>query len=316
MSEAGENRPWRAAFITTIVSISLTPLAAMVGYYSSKALAAPKLSVQYADAIPETAPLTIDKSLGQVVRHIIESSEQPSAFPAASPYFEPGCVQQLGSGSVALDCAKQFRAGIPQLLDSMDYYKSVLVQDRQAIEAWDGRSELSLTPLYLPEFQSLEEAAASNKPATINVLHNNEKLITDERVSAVSLMATLSDFIGAPEKRTGKVSFKVGVLNSGDSDGVIFPSAKLSAHNFDVSLRNTSPFVAAPWSGNFNPNGSFNVIRAHSFLEVNFIVDETKTLPSAQDSWRAAVKNGTQDDYTIELKTSGSPIVGKGQLPP
>ncbi|MGH7837688.1 MAG: hypothetical protein ACREQC_07675 [Candidatus Binataceae bacterium] len=318
MSDAGESRPWRAALVTSLVSISLTPLAAMVGYYSGKVLAAPKLSIQYATPVIETAPLAIDKSMGQTVQQIIRGSEATAPYVGGNPFFQSQCVQELGSASVSLDCANQFRAGMPQLLDSMDFEKNLMERDRQAIEAWNGKTEIALTPLYLPELgESLEASAYNNKQGTINILRNYENSISDQHKAGVTLLATLSDFVAAPAKRTGKVSFKVGVLNSGDSDGVIFPSATLSSHNFDLTLRNTPPFTPFPYAAvNPTTNGSFNVVRAHSFSEVDFVVDDTKTLPVAQDSWRSAVKSGTQEDFTIQLTTSGRPIGGKGQLPP
>ncbi|HKV56550.1 MAG TPA: hypothetical protein VJN94_18085 [Candidatus Binataceae bacterium] len=316
MAEEKGPTGWRGAIVTTAVAIALNPLMVMVGYYSSKMLAAPKLSVEYATAVVETAPFALDKSITALP--ILQDIQQFSPYGAfgAPGTFEP-CDHQFTSGSLTAECVTQFRTIVQQSLQSIDFSLSYIKRNREAIEQWDGKSDLSLSPLILPNMnEPLEVTARNDRKLAISLLRDNEVSIADIRKELTDFQDKLQVFVSAPIRRTGKVSFRVGVLNSGDSDGVIFPSASLSFHDSKLTLHNGSlASMMAPYVAPF-PGVAFNVVRAHSFNEISFVLDDALTPPGAQNEWRSLVTGGVQEKFTIELKTSARPISGGGWLPP
>jgi len=122
----------------------------------------------------------------------------------------------------------------------------------------------------------------------------------------------------------------VGVLNSGDSDGVIFPNASLSfLQNIEVKLIGLAASRVSPYEPPTAlppplpveaPSGyvaaPFNVVRAHSFLELTLGIDAINTPAGTQEPLLSAVEHESQERFTIVLKSSSSkPIAGESNLP-
>ena len=312
-----DGNSWRSAFIGAIAAVVLSPLSLAIGYYSSKALSAPKLSVEYIAPSVETETLKIDKSafswpqLQQTM--MIAQSPSVGMYDAA---FE-ACQREAEAGAISLSCATELSAKLKQALQFLDFENNIIDSDVQTIAAWDGRSDLSITPIYLPTMSdSLEVLARQDKRLTINMLRDYERQFADARKVAEAFESALKTFAEAAPVRTGKVTFRVGVLNSGDSDGVVFPSAKLTCQGSELQLRatNGSPYFSAVPAPSV-PSSAYNVVRSHSFTEILLEINDAVTPPDAQNSWRALVKAQSQDEFTIQLKTSGSPVTGKGRLP-
>jgi hypothetical protein len=312
-----DGNSWRSAFIGAIAAVVLSPLSLAIGYYSSKALSAPKLSIEYIAPSVETETLKLEKSA--VSWPQLEQTLMIAQGPGIGTYdaaFQE-CQREAEAGAISVSCATELSAKLKQALQFVDFENNIIESDVQTISAWDGRSDLSITPIYLPSMgDPLEVLARQDKRLTINMLRDYEKQFADARKIAEVFESELKTFAEAAPMRTGKVTFRVGVLNSGDSDGVVFPAAKLTCQGSELQLRATngsSYFGAAPYTA--VPSSAFNVVRAHSFTEIMLEINDSVTPPDAQNSWRALVKAQSQDEFTIQLKTSGSPVTGKGRLP-
>jgi len=153
-----------------------------------------------------------------------------------------------------------------------------------------------------------------------------------------ALLDTLNSFLSRKPTRTG-IIFRIGILNSGDSDGVIFPNATLAfLQNRQVKLINVAPSngsdvlpslapspgtlsvvpgLAAPTVASASPPViPFNVVHAHSFVELTMGVDPIKTPLDDQKSLQSAVEHESQERFTVILISSGSSsISGEANLP-
>lgn len=168
----------RGAFITAVVTavmaIALNPISIFIGYYLSKSLAAPKLSIQYITPVVQTEPLALDKS---VVTHLTNPSVPLPIMPAyADPYSQ--CTAQFRSFSLSLDCAKFYQTRVQQDLDALKSRQQTVQEDIRAVSAWNGETPLSLPVLYLPGEQPLEfpYMPKAEKGSTLALLHQWDKV--------------------------------------------------------------------------------------------------------------------------------------------
>jgi hypothetical protein len=313
-----ESTTWRSAFIGALIAIVLSPLSLVVGYYSSKYLAAPKLSVQYIVPVVDTEHMTFDAKLTSLMPPVQQTLAMSQMQLGAYDPSLQGCNQQFENGSLDLACAIRFRTKLKAAEKTLDYQNDLIEKDRSTIAAWDGKSELVIMPLMFPEAgEPLDELARENPKAAIGKLRDYEKAFSKDHDMIETVTAQLDAFVAATPKRTGNVTFKVGVLNSGDSDGVIFPDAGLSCHVSDLKLQSTISAVQSAFLlSSPSPASPFSVVREHSFSEITLELNSTVSRPQDQQNWASLVKSGTQEEFTIELKTSTSPISRKGILPP
>jgi hypothetical protein len=93
--------------------------------------------------------------------------------------------------------------------------------------------------------------------------------------------------------RTGDLELIVGVLNSGDSDGVIANRATLTFDGKELWLHP-------------QPDDTWTPIKAHAFQEIRFAVGESDEDPELLKEWKAAIVAGKKIDITVTLKTGAN----------
>jgi hypothetical protein len=92
----------------------------------------------------------------------------------------------------------------------------------------------------------------------------------------------------------------IGVLNSGDSDGVVVRNGRLTV--VDVEL----PVVTE----------RYTVIEAHSFEEIRFSLDRSNAQINAMERWQNLVKGGFQERFQVTLtEGSGRVLAKEARLP-
>jgi hypothetical protein len=311
---------WRDALIGAGAVIILSPISLSVSYYINKSLASPKLAIEYIAPSVETLGLTVDRSTGSLL-YAAEQALGPIGQVNAFDPMGQECHRQISSGSLATSCVSRYRAVLPSELNDMKLERDDLESNRRAIAAWDRKSALTLIPIEAPNLpQSLESAAAENPRLTAMALNNDVNFLNDKISGISNFMTKLNDFAASPATRTGDVSFRVGILNYGDTDAVIFPSAGLLFHETHLDLRIANPTALSLGVGPVTTTSSaapvLNVVRQHSFAEITLTVDTSTTSPIAQDAWRSLVKQKAQEQFTIEVNSSTERVSAKGWLPP
>ncbi len=112
------------------------------------------------------------------------------------------------------------------------------------------------------------------------------------------------------EKRTGEATIRLGVLNSGDSEGVVYPKALLrsAAGEIDLAPTTAGNQILGPSSG------GYVVVPARSFREVTFTMDRS-TRGDAAENWKKLLQATSGNDITVVLQTSAGSLTAKGKLP-
>jgi hypothetical protein len=158
------------AIITMLIT---TPISILIGYYLSKSLAAPKLSIEYITPVVLTEPLTLENT---IVQQLILHTSGPPVFLPNPGIEQYQCAEQLRS-SLSLGCTKYYQANLQDNLRILSAKHEEINRDIKAISAWDGSKPLSLPPLYLPIGTDLyfPWMPIADKERVITVLRQNDK---------------------------------------------------------------------------------------------------------------------------------------------
>lgn len=113
-------------------------------------------------------------------------------------------------------------------------------------------------------------------------------------------------------KRVGEVVFSVGVINSGNSDTLILPQASITYAGNNISIRQIRYYHMKNGFSDTTP--VYNLVKANSFSQVIYYLDETNTPQSALEPLRKAIINNHQDEFKITIKSSSGEHQGNGYL--
>ena len=289
----------RTAIVTTLIAIALNPISVFVGYYLGQSLQAPRLKVEYVVVDVETSPFVIDGSTlapvqkNMTIRQLLDQK-----------LYGP-CDDWLSDGQLPANCVHKAIQAIEDVVDQISYEAELVSSNVKSLEEWNGSGELLLQPIFLPHVQEdLTIIARRNRPAAIDVSKgylNAVQTRARELEKLRTVMRTLFDS-GSPE-RTGESSFRVGILNSGDSDGVVFPDGDLEFTDANIALHR-------------GENKEYSVIGGHSFKELEFFVNDGASKKDSLTMWYRLVTNGQLEDFTISLKASSEVLQVVGRLPP
>jgi hypothetical protein len=309
---------WRGVFVGTLVGIILSPLSLAVSYYMNRIFARPQLSVQYVTPRVEIAPLIVDKNLFTAWQRL-----QMGTQPLSPDFSIMQCNSEFQSGSISMDCVRRLQGAIQASFNLNKSIEKDFIDVVAIISRWDGkRNDIpKLLPIELPNFDLETAIRNDQKEDVLAILKDNASAADDWITQLGPLVSQLSSYNSASSNpRSGNVSFKVGILNSGDSDAVIFPDATLSFQDSHAALR---PTPSAPGVITGFPQTPFsqlppvNVVRSHSFTEVSLVIDDTVTQPNVQYAWRDLVINAIQQGFSINLiSSSKKPLSGSSRLPP
>jgi hypothetical protein len=282
----------RKALISTLISLALSPFAILTGYYFGKILEAPRLKIQHVRAEAEREPLKLHTDA------LTPIHRDYGMFKAVSGQMPPTCQDWIAKGEIAKPCISESIKIVGQMTDGLTFEGKTTTENIATIQAWTPDKELVLYPVVIPgaDIQRLTELARMDKMRAVEILRGFLKAVEVRRTA----LAGLADELRRLEReqttpRTGKVRFYVGVLNTGDADGVVFPDAMLNVIESKVALvRKNSPDDA---------DGTYTVVRAHSFEELTFEVNDAKTEKGVLDRWRGLIQKEAQEKFSIALKS-------------
>jgi hypothetical protein len=115
-----------------------------------------------------------------------------------------------------------------------------------------------------------------------------------------SLAKDFQQMLELPDVRTTDLGFKIGVLNSGDSDGVIFDSGAVKFGATELPIN----------------SDQFTVVKAHSFETIEFSAFYGQ-LDTERQKLQDIVKNGASDDvpFKISVRIGDKSVETVGALP-
>ena len=156
----------RKALIGTLIVIALNPISIFVGYYLSKALAAPKLKIQYANATVQLEPLLLDPDAFAGI----------TRYPLLQNYLDRqlsrGCEGWIRNRKLRRSCIAESIVVVKQFSDTIEFESSTIKSNMDTIANWTADSELVLRPLALPGIGDtpIQSIARQNKGQALELL--------------------------------------------------------------------------------------------------------------------------------------------------
>jgi hypothetical protein len=178
-------------------------------------------------------------------------------------------------------------------------------QNISVIKEWAPGHELVLTYVSIPDLnEPSQEVAMRSKASALAILQSTLKSYDPIDTALKDLIDAITR-IGAGENssRTGEATFAVGVLNAGDSDGVIYPDVTVQFGDSSLMAKATR-------------NEGYTVIEGHSFARIDLTIDEKGTKGGDLEKWRALLKNRHQEEFSVQLTGSSGVLLKEGRLPP
>jgi len=306
----------KKALIAAVVAILFNPVSAGVGYFVAKGLEAPKLKIEYINVLVQTEPLVLPAQIFSKLK------DDPGLLNDLRSIRFQGHVQYNITNTYE-DCENCFKEDrfsrrcvenlSAQLEDARDAYKSqgqYLQENITALEMREVGRDAEIRPMQIFG-ESIYALIKKDREGALRALKSTKKQLDVWIEILNSVLVEFNKFMSLESvPRTGQVVFLVGILNHGDSDGVIYPEASLSFGDSSISLRKGDKVVRP-----FNSDSPYLVIKSHSFEEVIFVVDEAGSVTGSLNKWRSLVQNRVQESFSLTAKTVNSRLVKTGRLP-
>jgi hypothetical protein len=248
----------KRTFATTLVAIALNPVSAAVGYYMNYWLQRPAFEIANVNFVYDVKsrefPLTAWEALrgnAELFPRLRDTLTKLAADPASA-----SCVAWLEKRSEWHDaCAALVHSVVVSFIDA------------------DNRE---LTALKEAPGEHAGSAAAGGAQASLE--RNLRELASLEHV-----VLTLN---AGPTvaSRTGNVTLQVGVINTGDKDGVIANRARLETRDGELWLA----------------TDNYATVKAHSVSYIDFVIAGAAN-PRTLQAFRGRVRNGERAPITIAL---------------
>ncbi|HZF10970.1 MAG TPA: hypothetical protein VFE33_19445 [Thermoanaerobaculia bacterium] len=295
----------RKAFIATLISIALTPVSVALGFFLSHYLQAPKLVPQYV----RTTAYSEDSKFDDGVFRKIEADKRLEGQLRQALQLAPNinnpeqtCTEWLDDQKAWVDsCLPRVQAAVNSIQVAASGEYSSISHDVTAIEQWSPGKDLDLEPSGLLDIGTLSLLAHRDKSAALATLRGPLRIIKaqTENLSALSREIQRIAETQANTPRTGEVIFRIGLLNSGDSDGVVFDKASLRFGASTVAL------IA----------DTYTVVKSHSFEEISFSVDGNNNNASSLKSLATIIKSKSSASLKILLDTGTKTVPAGGNFP-
>lgn len=297
----------RKALITTVIAIALNPISLVAGYFINHSLQAPKMGIQNTIPVYTFAP----KQLGAEGLKALADAPRMSASirntivqraPSGSP--QSVCTLWLDGKDWNGDCEANVIDALNGTQESANLDIAALKSNIQTIESWQPPAPLVLEPVNTPDaevmrvMQSIQGGQFDPKRALAQFrfyLREYEK----NRTALQQLTDAFDRMLKAPDAVTSDLSFKVGVLNSGDSDGVVFDTGKVSigGQNFNLS------------------SDDYKVVKSHSYEAVEFTMFYGEIDAEKRKISEIVQHQNVETPYQIEIKSGNKTLHADGVLP-
>jgi hypothetical protein len=258
MSQENSSRIVRNAFLTTIVAILMNPVSAVLGYYLNQTLQKPNLSIEYISNTYVVDSHTLDPRVAKqlVNDHELASRIRDALTILAASRGTESCVEWVNGGSWDDRCIPVVKEVASGLMGSL-------------------KAGTSSAGPVAPGYRSSPTASRIKIDTLRNLLGEMERMEKNPNTN-----------------RTGTVSLPVGVLNTGDSAGIVYNRAHLRFEGRELWLSAEK----------------YTAIKAQSLEEIEFEIPENEQDPVALKRWKELVKGGSQTPFELVLKTAGAPI--------
>lgn len=300
----GDESGWQKALIATLISVVLSPIGVGLGWYLSHMLARAKLQVEYVEPIyvvemPEFDAAILDKLRAN--RDVTSRLRDVLARNNA----KTDCRRWLDVEVWNSDCLAVIADAARGVRDILDVSAEALAANIKALEKWSPPKEMPDLDL-VPGLEQIPFAllARQDKQMAMATMRGYQRTARRSVEGLDPLIQELQRLEKAEGNRTGKAQVDVGILNVGDSDGVVPPKAALVFRGSRFPLKATDE-NGAPYYG---------VVKAHSFIQIRFRMEDVSDKEAAAKLKDALVKNA-KEDFDVEIPLFGrSTVSGRGKF--
>lgn len=277
----------KKAFVGGVISLLLSPAYVLLGYWLNHYLAAPRLELQYATpvVIIENAKLDWDAVAALRSNSVLAANLRMNLVNIGLYRNRPTCAEWLDANQWNDDCRDDVRTALR--LGSASIEAKITELDRWLVANKAGRPTPPVT------WSSLEKGAT---PGSVAVY------LEAARADKKAIDAFVKSFEGTADRegpRTGDVIIRVGVLNSGDRDGVLTRGGELLFGDSEVYMRALN----------------YTVVKAHSFETVEYRINIDATAARDLERLRSLVRARGQDSFEMKVFGTETTLSAKGRFP-
>ncbi|WP_153798488.1 hypothetical protein [Foetidibacter luteolus] len=289
------------AIIGGAIAILLSPISIVIAYYLGQRLDAPKLEITNVEQIfdyKKQEKLFLPDSISNPIK----SNQQVILLLEQEALEDVATYDSLDNVD-----AKDMVVGLGNVKGKLLFSRKALETNLERVRAWDGKSEIQLTAVDLANYlgnRSLEDLVTTNRNQAINILSNFINTINDRVREIDTYIQYIKPYSQTKMDsiRTGSVVFKVGILNSGNTDAVAFPKCQV---NFNSNVLN---YESAPNKDNYA------LIKAHTFQMVYYRLSTAENKNSTLDEWKAIVSNHNAQSFSLTIPTSYKELEHNSEL--
>jgi hypothetical protein len=233
-------------------------------------------------------------------RDLIKSFERPSEFMKFIMEIQAD-VRISGDGHISFDFIESAVKYEDDILSEYDTKIQIIEDNLKILSAQQVFDSALLKKV--PDFaiDPVEEAGKRGPKPAYDIVQSWLKKANEERDAFERVLSSFKTILETGRKRSGKISFEVGLLNEGDSDGVVYPDGQL--HIGDRILKVESE------------NRQYGVIRGHSFSKYVFQIKEEEVAQKDLDYLNALVSNYTPEEFSFAINTTNGTESIRNKLP-
>jgi hypothetical protein len=298
----------RRALITTVIAVAMNPISLVFGYFINHWLQAPSLEVKNA----VTVPVVEAKRLGDKALMLLKQDPKMKAtlrgIIMTSPLAPNGpqntCTQWLDGQTWDDKCTPVIDDALKGLKPEIGLEESALRTNLQQLRNWKPGEPLDLQPIQSENIELTQtmQMIQGGRFDPKQAIASFSRILAQDGAIVKHLDLFSKEFDDMQQgtmPRTGDLWVYVKVLNSGDSDGVIFDSGTAKIGETEVPLK----------------ADNYTVVKAHSLEQIEFELDMTKLKENESSKIKESVKKGSVPmDISLSINTGKAPLSSHATL--
>ena len=302
----------RNAVIATVIALAFNPISMVIGYCVSQALSKPKIRVEFVTPVLEYEEVTLPWELvGELGKYeaVCRKLKQYYFFDGmkdvtnfAKLVGSMGTMMEGANPKVPydfLEAATEYRA---QMFSEWDVKIHVMRENLELLSDQEVFDDTLLRAADGVDMKPVKKAGGSGGPKGAHA--EIEKIVarlTDEREGMEGIFAAIETLLDSEKQRSGEVTFEVGLLNEGDTDGVIYPEGELRVGE-------------ATYKTQTNPD-TYAVIKPHSFKKMVFVIKKEEIPQKNLEHLSGLIRNHIPETYTLNVRTPRGDRSRREKLP-
>ncbi|MBN2129839.1 MAG: hypothetical protein JW741_10100 [Sedimentisphaerales bacterium] len=298
------------ALITTVVALAFNPISLVVGYRLSKALSKPKIRIEFVKPIVGYKNVVLEEDIVTDIASNREAFDKIKArwfMSSTGPDFSMIRMllkwdQMLKNTELSYDFLEIAVAHESDLLSEYGAKIKVMQDNLEALSLQDVFDVSVLRKVSGFDLQRVEEAGKSGDPnAALVVIEKWKAGLTQERDALARIFTSFRELLQAEKERSGEISFEVGLLNLGDTDGVVYPEGEMNTGGRSFQIA--------------DERDRYVVIEPHSFSKCVFKIKKEEVAGKDLDYLRSLITKFIPEPYYLAIKTTNGDRSIRGVLP-